>query len=59
MLSKASSNSTQLGTAFSDEAPVNLFLVQPDQKLDLVLQFDQVTIVSYCVRRLTRCAAPP
>src|ERR1700733_643285 len=41
-LSKASSDPTQLGTTFGDEAPVNVFLVHLYQKLDLVFQFDQL-----------------
>jgi hypothetical protein len=42
VLSKSSSDPTQLGTAFGDEAPVNVFLVYLDQKLDLFFQFDQL-----------------
>ena len=42
VISKASSDPTQLGTAFGDEALVNVFLVYLYQKLDLFFQFDQL-----------------
>jgi hypothetical protein len=42
VLPKASSIPSQLDIAFGDEAAINVFLMHPNQKLDLFFQVDQL-----------------